>query len=377
MAVRPGILSFAVGLPASELFPVEALARAHAALLPSDPEALQYGVPYVGLKAEIVKLMALRGVDCRPEQVFLTSGAQQAMDLLARLLLDPGGQVLLEETVYDGMQGAVRRLQPEILTVPTDMETGLDVDAVERYLTSGAAPAFLYAIPAGHNPLGATMTIGKRLHLVELARRFRVPIVEDDAYGFLRYDESPAPALRSLDERWVLYVGSFSKILAPALRAGWTVVPEELIPKLSALKHAADLDTPSFSHRVIAAYLSTGELPGQLERIRAEYRRRRDAMLAALEAHFPAEARWNHPRAGMFVWVELPRGLNAASMLRSAIEEERIAFSPGQTFATTGSHANHCMRLAFTNCPPERIEDGIRRLARIVNEALATMSARR
>jgi 2-aminoadipate transaminase len=210
-----------------------------------------------------------------------------------------------------------------------------------------------------------TLAAERRQALVELARTFRVPILEDDAYGFLEYDGAPSPPLRALDERWVLYLGSFSKILAPALRAGWIVVPEELVPRLSALKHATDLDTPSFSHRLISAYLDGGGLPAHLALLCREYRRRRDAMLAALAASFPPEVRWNRPGSGMFVWVELPAGADATALLELALATESVAFSPGDAFAVGASrHAAHCLRLCFTALPAERIEEGIRRLAR-------------
>jgi 2-aminoadipate transaminase len=366
-AAQPGVISFAVGLPAAELFPAAELAEANASLLPAHPDCLQYDVPSVALKDQVVELMVKRGVRCRREQVFLTSGAQQAMDLLSRLLLDPGGQVLIEETVYSGLQMAIKGMEPQILTVATDLDTGLDLDAVEDLLARGARPAFVYVIPSGHNPLGVSLPLAKLHRLAELARRYRVPILEDDAYGFLNYDDDPRPALRALEERWVFYLGSFSKILAPALRAGWMVVPEELIPRLSALKHATDLDTPSFTHWTIASYLASGKLPAHLERLRGEYRRRRDVMLQALASHFPPEVLWNRPASGLFIWVELPAAIDATALLAAAIKTERVAFSPGDAFAAGGSrHARHCLRLNFSHRPPDQIEEGIRRLARAV-----------
>jgi 2-aminoadipate transaminase len=375
LATRPGVLSLAVGLPAPELFPMAALAEAATHLLTTDPGSLQYAVPYRPLKEQIVELMALRGVQVRPEQVFLTTGSQQAMDLLCRLLLDPGAQVMLEETVYDGIQLAVKRHEPEILTVSTDPNTGIEVDEVESHLARGARPRFLYVITDGHNPLGVSMTLEKRHRLVDLARRYALPILEDDAYGFLYYGSRPEPPLRALDEDWVFYMGSFSKILAPALRAGWAIVPEGLAPRLSMLKHGADIDTPSFSFRTISAYLAGGGMPAHLEDIRAEYRRRRDATLRALEEYFPAEVRWNRPTSGMFVWVELPRELDATALLRIAVETEQVAFAPGSIFESNeGHHARHCFRLSFGNNSPLRLEEGIRRLGRVIKAAL--LSAR-
>jgi 2-aminoadipate transaminase len=368
---RPGILSLAIGLPAAELFPREALAEEAGRVLAADPLSLQYGLPWQPLKAEIVRLMAMRGVHCTEAQIFLTSGAQQGMDLLTRLLLEPGGQVLFEWAIYDGILNATRLAKPEILTVSSDPRTGIDAGEVEDLLARGARPAFLYVIPEGHNPLGVSMGLATRRRLVELARRYRVPILEDDAYGFLYYGEEPAPALRSLDEEWVYYLGSFSKILAPSLRAGWVVVPAPLAARLSPLKHAADIDTPSFSHRMIAGYLESGRFPDHLATLRAEYRRRRDAMLTALADCFPPAAVWSHPSSGMFVWAELPPGMDAAELLRVAVETEGVAFSPGAVFCAGDPRGSRCMRLCFTNHPPQTIEEGIRRLGRAIRAGTA------
>lgn len=369
-ASAPGLYSFAVGVPGTDLFPAEDMERATSEVLRTDPLALQYGLPSAALKTQVVELMRLRGAEVRQEQVFLTSGAQQGMDLLTRMLLDPGGRVVLEETIYDGIQMVVRPLAPEILTVPTSPERGLDLDALDALLEGGARPAFLYVVPEGHNPMGTSLDPAQRIRLVELARRHRLPILEDDAYGLLRYDEDAAPALRALDDRFVFYLGSFSKILAPALRVGWIVAPEELIPLLSALKHATDIDTASFTQRVVAAYLEAGHLPAHLARLRAAYRTRRDAMLDALARHMPAGVSWHAPPAGIFVWLSLPPGTDAMALLRDAIRRERVAFCPGRAFAADGGeHADHCLRLSFADLSPARIEEGVERLGSAIAAA--------
>jgi 2-aminoadipate transaminase len=342
-------------------------------VLPASPAALLYAMPCAPLKHQIVDLMAARGVACAAEQVFLTSGAQQGMSLLARLFVDPGADVVIEETVYEGIQLALQDLAPRLLTVPTAAATGMDVEAVAACMESGARPALLYTIPTGHNPLGVSLDRARRDRLVQLARDFALPVIEDDVYGLLCYDEAPPPPLRAQGERQVLYLGSFSKILGPALRTGWMVVPEELMPRLSALKHGADLDTPSLGQRLVAAYLESGDLSQHLARLRAEYRRRRDLMLECLAAALPPEVRWNRPAGGMYIWVELPAALDATALLDTAIESERVAFVPGEAFSPAGSrHANHCLRLCFTACPPEQIAEGIRRLGRAVERTLAT-----
>lgn len=368
---RPGILSLGLGLPAPELFPAADLSAAAARVLAGDPVALQYSPPFAPLKRHVVELMARRGVQCSEEQVFLTAGGQQGMSLLTRLLLDPGGTVLLERLCYTGLRQAVEPLRPRILSVPTDLDTGIDVDAVEAHLAAGERPAFIYAVTDGNNPLAVSISTEKRARLVELARTYGVPVLEDDAYGFFQYVDDPAPPMRALDDRWVLYMGTFSKIFAPALRAGWLVVPPELVPRLGIIKEATDINTSVFTHRVISSYIDQGLLPAHLERLRGEYRARRDAMLQALAEHFPAQARWRAPTAGMFVWVELPEGVDAGRLLTTAVETEQVAFLPGNAFGHGGDpFASNCVRLNFSHSPPERLREGVARLGRVIARAL-------
>jgi 2-aminoadipate transaminase len=368
---RPEITSFALGLPAPDLFPRKELAHAAAQILETDARALQYGPPSQRLKTHIVELMQQRDVSCREEQIFLTNGAQQGINLLAHLYLESGGQALCEERIYPGFQQVIAPFHPAILTVPTDLSTGMDVDAVESALARGARPAFIYAIADGHNPIGASMSLAKRTRLVELARHYRVRIIEDDPYGLLYYDLPHPPPLRALDDEWVLYVGSFSKILAPGLRVGWAIVPEALVPKLSVLKEASDLDVATFSQRLLTTYLDAGFLPEHVERLRREYRVRRDAMDNALRIHFPSEARWVKPSSGLFFWVELPRRVDTRELLHVALETEQVAFLPGQAFCIGAKgDASHCMRLNFSNRPPADIDQGIARLGRAIQRFL-------
>ncbi len=366
-ASRPGILSFALGLPAAELFPSAAYAQVIAQVLSDDQRAMQYGPPFQPLKEHISKLMALREVECKPEQIFLTTGAQQGISLLARLLLDSGRQVMAEEMIYTGFQQVIESYQLEVLTVPTNIETGMDVHTVQAILDKGARPAFIYAVTDGHNPLAVSMSQDNRAHLVELAKQYRIPIIEDDPYGFLYYQDKPIPPLRAFDDQWVLYVGSFSKILAPALRVGWVIVPEALITDLSNLKEASDINTSNLNQRAISSYIDAGHLDTHLPMLRSEYRVRRDSMLRALGRHFPRTSRWRAPISGLFIWVELPKEVDTCEVLKVALETERIAFIPGQAFCVkNASQATHCMRLNFSNPSAESIEEGIARLARVL-----------
>jgi 2-aminoadipate transaminase len=365
-ATKPGVLSFALGLPAPELFPAAGLAEAATHVLNTNPLALQYNPPLAALKTHVVKLMALRGVECSESQIFLTAGAQQGLNLLTRLLLDPGGTVLLEEHAYPGFQQVIEPYLPEKLIVPTSPETGMDVDAVEKILSRGSRPAFIYAIADGHNPMAVSMSLKKREQLVSLARHYGIPVIEDDPYGFLYYTEKPLPPLRAFDADWVFYLGSFSKILAPSLRGGWVVAPEALLPKLGTVKEASDINAAPLSHRVIAAYLDSCNIEERLAMLRREYDKRRRVMLDALRKYFPPPARWHEPSTGIFVWVELDNAVNTTDVLREALEKEQLAFIPGNAFSVSGEHGKNCMRLNFSNVPPALIEDGILRLARII-----------
>ena len=370
MTSRPGLLSLGLGLPAAELFPREAMAEVSARVLASESRALQYAPALPALRAQVVRLMERRGVRCSESQVFLTTGAQQGMSLLARLLLEPGRSVVVEDRAYSGFLQVLEPFQVRKLPVRTDPQAGLDVEALAALLESGERPALLYALSDGHNPLSVSMNLATRRRLVELARHHRVPIIEDDAYGLLRYEPEPLPALRALEPDWVFYVGSFSKVLAPGLRQGWVVVPESLIAPLSALKEASDIDTTTLSQRLVLGFLEGGYLEGHLERLLVEYRTRRDALLAALEAHFPAQARWTRPSGGMFVWVELPPEVDTLALLVRAVEEEQVAFIPGAAFEVQGGRpASHCLRLNFSHCPPEQLHEAVARLARVLRRS--------
>jgi 2-aminoadipate transaminase len=371
LATQPDVLSFALGLPAVELFPVSAYAKAATHVLTTQPQALQYGMPGEQIKRSIVQIMAQRGVVCRPEQVFLTAGAQQGMSLLSRLLVDRHAPVLVEETIYSGILQAIEPLQPQLLTVPTDPVTGMDVNAVEAHLVNGYRPAFIYVISDGHNPLGVSLSIEKRLRLVELARRYGVPILEDDAYGFLCYDGESLPSLRALEPDWVFYIGSFSKILAPALRVGWIIIPEAMVSILSALKEGSDINTATFSQRTVAAYLEMELLSDHIAGLQQAYRLRRDTMLRAVETSFPLGTRCSQPRNGMFVWVELPKSIDMEKMLKSAVERKKIAFVPGQAFSVIRNEAvDRSMRLNFSRCNPELITQGITQLGELLSELM-------
>jgi 2-aminoadipate transaminase len=363
----PGVISFALGLPAPELFPAVQYSHAMNSILLSDCHSLQYGPPPEKLKAHIAQLMKTRGVECKAEEVFLTAGAQQGMSLLARLLLDPGSSVLVEDLTYPGFYQAVESLEPRVLTIQTSPVSGIQVDEIERLLKQGTKPALIYAMPNGHNPITVTMDLATRQRLAELAQEFRVPIIEDDAYGFLYYDHHPLPTLKQLAPEWVCYVGSFSKIMAPALRIGWVVAPRAIAGKLPIVKEATDINTGTLAQRAAAVYLDQGHFPGHLTNLRQQYRARRDFMLESITRHFPAGTQCEKPLSGIFLWVRLPWKIDTRELLRRSLREANVAFLPGEAFCHGKVlHNSGCMRLNYSNCSIEKIEDGIRRLGSIL-----------
>jgi 2-aminoadipate transaminase len=354
-----------MGLPDPQLFPVAAMADASRKLILNNRSALQYTLPCEPLKEKICAYMAGRGVDCSPDSVFLTHGAQQGVYLIAKLLLDLGSSIVEESISYPGFQHLIDAFLPVVLSVPTSPVDGIDICALERILKGGARPAFLYVMPTAHNPLGVTLPMVKRRRLADLAREFRVPLVEDDPYGSLFYGSISSAPIRTFDKNWVYYVGSFSKVLAPSLRIGWIVAPPEHIRSLSVIKEASDLNISTLSHWLVDAYLESNEFAAHLRMIRSVYRERRDAMNAALLEHFGSTATWIVPEAGVFFWVNLPDSVDASELLTTCLENERVAFLPAEA-CSRGKHKNG-MRLNFSRCNPGQIADGIGRIGRILH----------
>lgn len=366
------VISFALGLPAREFFPLDAFRQATQELLTNNADVLQYMAARPLLKQQIVRIMQMRGVQCRAEQIFLTTGAQQGLSLLAHLLIDPGDPVITETLTYTGMLRILAPLRPKIVTVPTSRQEGVDVHALEQLLRSGMRPALIYLVPDGHNPLGVCLSQEKRHHLAELVRHYQVPLIEDDPYGFLAYAPM-LPPIRALEERQVLYVGSFSKVLAPALRIGWIVLPEDLGSKLSAVKEAMDLDSATFAQHVAAQLLQKEDFPAHVRTLQAGYLVRRDTTAAALQSYLPPTVRWTLPANGMYFWLELPPAVDTGALLKHALLTEKVIFMPGQAFCAEEMRPTlNGIRVCFSHCPLTDIEEGIRRLARVLGQAMPT-----
>ncbi|UUX97368.1 PLP-dependent aminotransferase family protein [Aquabacterium sp. J223] len=366
---RPGILSLAGGLPAAETFPVEAMREATARVLADTPrEALQYA-PSEGfgpLREWIAAHLGAQGMDVDSSQVLITNGSQQGLDLAGKLLLDPGSRVAVESPTYLGALQAFAPCEPEFVALECDAE-----GPVPAALDAAAGARALYVLPNFQNPSGHCIGEARREALVAAARRLALPLIEDDPYGELWYDAPPPRPLAARCPGQVLYLGSFSKVLAPGLRLGYAVAPEPLFPKLLQAKQAADLHTPGFNQRVVHEIVRNGFLREHVPTIRARYKRQRDAMRESLQRYLAGlGCRWVVPSGGMFFWVELPAGIDAMALLPQAVEAG-VAFVPGAAFYS-GTPRHHTLRLSFVTVTPERIATGIALLAGVLQRALST-----
>ena len=367
----PGMISLAAGSPAPELFPVEDFRRACNEVLDEEPiGALQYGITegYLPLREWIAEHLKSKGFTVTPDEILITTGSQQAMDLLVRVLIDKGDLVVVERPTFIATLQALDTCEAEFLSARMDGQ-GLIVEELERRL-DGAKPKLICAQPNFQNPSGVSMSLPRRMQLAHLAGERGIPIVEDDPYGELIYEGEALPSIKSFDGQGLtLYLGSFSKILMPGLRIGWAAGPAELLDKMAVVKQSCDLHTDGLVQRVVSRMVRSGELPAHIEKLRAEYRLRRDSMLAALQEHFPAEATWTHPRGGLFVWVELPEGVDCGDFMRPAVDR-LVLFPPGAGFFRDGTGQN-TMRLNFSNQPPDNIREGVKRLGEVIKEHLA------
>lgn len=373
---RQGVISFAGGMPAPEMFPLaEVAAAAERVLRCAGATALQYSATegYRPLRELIAERMCAEGVPATADNVLITTGSQQGIDLVGKILLDPGDPVAVESPTYLAALQAWHAYEATFLAVPSD-DRGMDVDALDAL---DSRPAMIYSLPNFQNPRGVTLTRERRDRLVRSARRQGSAILEDDPYHDLRFSGDHLPRLIALDAALdgsapysgnVIALGTFSKILAPGLRVGWVVAAPEVIGQLARAKQGTDLHTSTLDQMVSYEVLRSGYLRGHTAALVHAYRRRRDAMLDALQEHFPVGARWTHPEGGMFLWVVLPEPLDAADLLRAAMEE-KVAFVPGVGFHPDGAGCN-TLRLNFSNAAPDRIREGIRRLRRAL-DALA------
>lgn len=368
---RPEVISFAGGLPSPATFPVERLRAATAQVLAEAPQAsLQYGPTegYAPLREWVAERLRGRGAAVDPARVLIVTGSQQGLDLLGKALIDEGSKVLVESPSYLGALQSFSLFSPRFASMPSDLQ-GIDTDALTPELLAGAR--FLYCLPNFQNPTGRRLPLRRREALVDKAAVAGVPVVEDDPYGELSYGGESLPSLLSLNPAGGIYMGSFSKVLAPGLRLGYLVAPEPLFGKLVQAKQAADLHTPSFSQRIVHEVVKDGFLDEHIPGIRALYGRQCAHMLAALQRHFPAGVEWTRPEGGMFIWVTLPAGIDTQALLVKAIER-KVAFVPGAPFFADDPRHN-TLRLSFVTVPAEKIDAGIERLGALLRDEIGAL----
>lgn len=376
---QPDIISFGGGLPAPEVFPLKEFQEAcNIVLKEQGAQALQYSTTegYRPLREMIARHTERYSVHVSPDNILITSGSQQALDFIGRLFINRGDYIVVESPTYLGALQAWNAYGAQYISVPAD-ENGMIVDKLEAALRVG--PKFIYVLPNFQNPSGSTLSLERRIKLVELADKYGVPIVEDDPYGQLRYEGEHIPSVVTLDSQYrddhdgeytgnVIYLSTFSKLLAPGLRLAWIIAPMQVIRHFVMAKQAADLHTSSFNQYVAYEVAKGGFLDEHVKFIRQVYKERRDTMLEMMEEMFPAGTSWTHPHGGMFLWGIMPEGVDAAEVLRIAIDR-KVAFVPGAAFHPNGGGEN-TMRLNFSYCAPDTIREGISRLGVTLKEVL-------
>jgi DNA-binding transcriptional MocR family regulator len=366
---REGMISFAGGLPAPEMFPLKELSEAAQRVLSKyGSNALQYAITegLMPLREKIVQTLATPGSKrLALNHLIITQGSQQGLELIAKLYLDKGSVVYTETPSYLGALQAFRLFQAEIAPISTD-EQGI-LPAALREALKKRRPAFLYLMPNFQNPTGVSLSLERRREIVEIAKENDLLVVEDDPYGDLFFEGKKESSLFSLSEgRNVIYLSTFSKTIAPGLRVAFAAADEEIAGKLALIKQGTDLQTNTLGQYIVNEYLESGQLPEHLLKLRATYRSRRDLMLSAMKEHFPSTVAWNRPGGGMFLWGTLPENWNAKDILTRCIQHN-VAFVPGQEFFSDGSGMN-TMRMNFSNASPENIEAGIKRMGEVLGE---------
>ena len=376
---KPDLISFGGGLPAPDVFPVDEIADAcQRVLRDMGARALQYGTTegYLPLREMIARHTRRYGINVTPDNILITSGSQQALDLLGKIFINRGDRILLESPTYLGAIQAWNAYGAEYVPVASD-KNGMITEALDERLRTG--PKFIYVLPNFQNPTGVTLSLERRHHLVELADRYGVPIIEDDPYGQLRYEGEHLPAVVVIDGEYrgspenpysgnVIYLSTFSKTLAPGLRLAWVIAPQEVIRKLVQAKQGADLHTATFNQIVAYEVAKGGFLDRHVHMIRRIYKERRDAMLAAMDSYFPPGIDWTQPQGGLFLWGTLPEDMRSADVLEIAIKQ-KVAFVPGGPFYPCGGGHN-TMRLNFSYATPETIREGILRMGKAIRQSM-------
>jgi 2-aminoadipate transaminase len=369
---QPDIISFAGGMPAPELFPVEGMKEASVKTLDEMGRvALQYtsteGIP--ALRQKIVdRMKAKNNINTDIDHVLITSGSQQGLDFAARVFLNKGDVVLLESPSYLGAVNTFKACEPNFMEIPTD-NNGMVMEELEKVLASTENVKMIYVIPDFQNPSGRTWTLERRHKFMEIINKYEIPVIEDNPYGELRFENENMPSLKSLDTKGlVIFLGTFSKILAPGYRLGWTCASDEILAKFNFIKQASDLQASTVAQLETNTFLELYNLDEHVEKIKEVYRKRRDCMLKAMEENFPKECTWTHPDGGLFTWVVLPEYINAKEMAQQCLAK-KVAYVPGGGFFPNGGHEN-TFRMNYSCMPEEKIVEGIKRIAEVIKANL-------
>jgi DNA-binding transcriptional MocR family regulator len=374
VASRPEVVSLAGGMPNISGLPLDVVGSAiHDLVASHGPVAMQYGSGQGDpvLREQICDVMRLEGIEAHPDDVVVTVGSQQAVDLVTRIFCDPGDVVLCEAPSYVGALGVFRAYECDVVHVEMDADGLVPSalrDAIAAVRASGRTIKFLYTIPNYHNPAGVTLSDERRSEVLEICRDADVLVLEDNPYGLLGFDAEPHRAMRADEPERVIYLGSFSKTFAPGFRVGWALAPHAVREKLVLAQESATLCPPAFSQMAVSAYLTAHDWQGQVKQFREMSRERRDAMVEALDDLMPPTARWNVPDGGFYVWLTLPEGLDAKAMLPRAVTA-RVAYVPGTAFFADG-FGSRSMRLSYCYPPPQRIREGVRRLAGVIEQEM-------
>lgn len=368
---RPEVISFAGGLPAPELFPVEEFKRvAEEVLDEKGTAALQYGPTegYLPLREKIVERMKKVKVDLESDNILITNGSQQGLDFSARIFINPGDVIICESPSYLGAINAFKAYEPRFVEVETDDE-GMIMEDLEKALKENENVKFIYVIPDFQNPSGKTWSLERRKGLVELANKYNVAIIEDNPYGELRFEGEILPAVKHFDtEGRVIFLGTFSKIFCPGLRLGWVAADKEVLNKYVLVKQGADLQSSTISQMEVAKFLEVYDIEEHIEKLKKVYKKRKDLMIKTMEEEFPEGIKFTNPEGGLFTWVVLPKHINARKLAEKALEKN-VAFVPGGSFFPNGGNEN-TFRMNYSNMDEERIVEGIKRLASVLKEAL-------
>ena len=376
LTARPEVISFAGGMPAPELFPVEEMKKVSVAVLEEQGRvALQYTTTegYLPLRQKIADRMnKTLKTNVGPDDILMTSGSQQGLDFSGKVFIDKDDVILCESPSYMGALNAMKAYEPQFIEIETDND-GMKMEDLERVLSSNDKVKLIYVIPDFQNPSGRTWPLERRIKFMEIINKYEIPVVEDNPYGELRFDGESLPSLKSLDTKGlVIYLGTFSKIFCPGYRLGWTSAAPKILEKFNICKQGADLQASTISQMEVNKFMEMYDLDAHVEKIKACYVKRRDLMIKTMEEEFPESVEFTRPQGGLFTWVTLPEGIDAGVMAKKCLEKN-VAYVPGASFYPNGGVVNTC-RLNYSNMPEDKIVEGIKRMGEVLRSELSSVS---